>query len=128
MKATEEDLVEINDIGPVAAKFIYDYFSDKTSKKLISRLLSCGIKPVSPENKADSYLSRKTIVITGTFSSFSRNQLKEELIKRGAKVASSVSTNTDLLMVGENPGSKLDNATKLDVDILTEQEVKKLLI
>ena len=128
MKATEEDLLEINDIGPVAAKFIYNYFSDKTSKKLISRLLSCGIKPVSPSNKADSYFSRKTIVITGTFGSFSRNQLKEELIKREAKVASNVSVNTDLLMVGENPGSKLDKARKLDVDILTEQEVKELLI
>ena len=128
MKATEEDLVEINDIGPVAARFIYDYFSDNTSKKLISRLLSFGIKLDPPANQADSYFSRKTIVITGTFSSFSRNQLKEELITRGAKVASSVSVNTDLLMAGENPGSKLEKARKLDVDILTEQEVKELLI
>ena len=54
--------------------------------------------------------------------------MKEEFIKRGAKVASSVSVNTDLLLVGENPGSKLDKARKLDVDILTEQEVKELLI
>lgn len=127
MKATQEELEEINDIGPVAARFINDYFLQKTSNQLVTNLLTCGFNLIPPLRNLDPNFSDKVIVITGSFISISRRQLKEELIKRGAKVTSSISRKTDLLVVGENPGSKLAKAQELEVEILKEQEVNELL-
>ena len=127
IKATKEDLIEINDIGPVAAKFIYEYFSKESSSRLVSSLLSSGIQLASPEKKFDSNFAQKTIVLTGSFNSASRNQFKEQLQKRGAKVTSSISTKTDLLIVGNDPGSKLAKARELKIEVLTEQEIIDLM-
>ena len=127
IKATKEDLIEINDIGPVAAKFIYEYFSKESSSRLVSSLLSSGIQLASPEKEFDSNFAQKTIVLTGSFNSASRNQFKEQLQKRGAKVTSSISTKTDLLIVGNDPGSKLVKARELKIEVLTEQEIIDLM-
>ena len=128
LEAKEEELIKIKDIGPVAVKFIKDYFLEKNSKKIISKLLSHGIKLTYPVKATNATFSGKAVVITGSFSSISRNKLKEELINRGAKVAASISTRTDLLIVGKNPGSKLGKAKDLEIDILREQEVENLLL
>ena len=127
IKATEEDLIEINDIGPVAAKFIYEYFSKESSSKLVTSLLPSGIQLAFPQKKFDSNFGQKTIVMTGSFNSVSRNQLKEQLQNRGAKVTSNVSSKTDVLIVGNNPGSKLAKARELEIEILTEQEIIDLI-
>ena len=127
MEASQEDLLEINDIGPVAASFIHDYFSDKRSIELVNELISLGLKLSPPQTDNSSKFSGKTIVITGSFTSFSRNELKEQLIVRGAKVTSSISTKTDLLISGEKPGSKFSKAKGLNIKTLNEQEVIDLL-
>ena len=87
-------------------------------------LLNKGINLEKNEIGSDSKILGKTIVITGSFSSFSRSQLKETLIKMGAKVASSISSKTDYLISGTSPGSKLKKAEELGITILNEQEVE----
>ena len=128
MQASKEDLIEINDIGPVAAGFIFDFFSDKNSIELVDELISLGLKLTPPQTDNSSKFSGKTIVITGSFTSFSRNELKEQLIIRGAKVTSSISAKTDFLISGEKPGSKLSKAEDLNIKTLNEKEVIDLLI
>ncbi|MDP6916791.1 MAG: NAD-dependent DNA ligase LigA [SAR86 cluster bacterium] len=128
MQASKEDLIEINDIGPVAADFIFDFFSDKNSIELVDELISLGLKLTPPQTDNSSKFSGKTIVITGSFTSFSRNELKEQLIIRGAKVTSSISAKTDFLISGEKPGSKLSKAEDLNIKTLNEKEVIDLLI
>jgi len=90
-------------------------------------LLSFGFKLSPPKKDTHPIFSGKTVVITGSFSSFSRNRLKEELINKGAKVTSSVSMKTNLLISGEKPGSKLTKASELGISVLTEQELIDLL-
>ena len=127
VRATQDELMEINDIGPVAAKFIYEYFSNSNSIQLVQNLISKGVQISSNKLKEDTRVSNKTIVITGSLNSFSRSQLKEELIKKGAKVSSSISKKTDLLICGEKPGSKRKKAEDLKIEILSEEDVIKLL-
>ena len=128
IQASKEDLIEINDIGPVAADFILEFFSDKNSIELVNELISLGLVLSPPQTDNSSKLSTKTIVITGSFTSFSRKELKEQLIVRGAKVTSGVSVKTDFLISGEKPGSKLSKAEELNIEILNEQEIIDLLI
>jgi len=95
LEANEEDLLDINDIGPVASKHITRFLSEKENKVLIEDLLRLGVKANKIEVKNDNILSSKSIVITGSFNSIARSQLKEELIRLGARVTSSVSSKTD---------------------------------
>ena len=93
----------------------------------MQNLISKGVQISSNKLKEDTRVSNKTIVITGSLNSFSRSQLKEELIKKGAKVSSSISKKTDLLICGEKPGSKRKKAEDLKIEILSEEDVIKLL-
>ena len=81
----------------------------------------------NPIENTNSKLGKHIVVITGSFSDISRSQLKEELIRLGAKVSSSVSSNTTILIAGDKPGSKLTKAEALGVDILDEEQALKLL-
>ena len=125
--ATEEDLLEINDIGPVASKFILEFLSKKENIKLVNDLLHLGVSPEDIKIEDNHPFSSKSIVITGSFTNIARSQLKEELIRVGARVTSSVSAKTDFLVSGEKPGSKLKKATDLGIKILDEEEALKLL-
>jgi len=125
--ATEEDLLEINDIGPVASKFILEFLSKKENIKLVNDLLHLGVSPEDIKIEDNHPFSSKSIVITGSFTNIARSQLKEELIRVGARVTSSVSAKTDFLVAGEKPGSKLKKATDLGIKILEEEEALKLL-
>ena len=127
MTASIEDLLGINEIGPVAANFIKDYFTCSNNINLVNKLISQGFKLSSPKTDLSSAFSRKTVVITGSFSSFSRNELKEELINRGARVTNSITNKTDYLISGEKPGSKLSKAKELEIKILFEKEILALL-
>ena len=95
--------------------------------ELVNELILLGLKLSPPQTDDSSKFSGKTIVITGSFTSFSRNELKEQLIVRGAKVTSSISTKTDFLISGEKPGSKLSKAEELNIKTLNEQEIIDLL-
>ena len=125
--ATEEDLLEINDIGPVASKFILEFLSKKENIKLVNDLLHLGVSPQDIKIEDNHPFSSKSIVITGSFTNIARSQLKEELIRVGARVTSSVSAKTDFLVSGEKPGSKLKKATDLGIKILEEEEALTLL-
>lgn len=125
--ATQEDLCEVRDIGPVVAENIVRFFRDERNLSIINEVITAGVcwEDRQDDNIAD--LQGKTFVITGTLSALSRNETKERLVSRGAKVSGSVSGKTDYLIAGENPGSKLDKARSLDIEILDEAELMEML-
>lgn len=118
-----EKLEELPDIGPIVAKRITQFFADKHNLQVIQQLLQAGITWNKIETpSADSQpLLGKTIVLTGSLSQFTRTTAKAKLIKLGAKVAGSVSKNTDMLVAGEKSGSKLTKAEKLGVEVRDEE-------
>ena len=127
LAADKEELLEINDVGPIAANHIFEFLSQKDNQNLITRLLNSGLELEEIKVKTENILSSKTIVITGSFTNIARSQLKEELIRSGARVSGSVSSRTDYLIVGEKPGSKLTKAVDLGVTVLEEAEVLSIL-
>lgn len=125
--ATEEELCEIKDVGPVVAGNIARFFQDEQNTSVIDALLGAGIVWENTQEEQTADLQGKTFVITGTLAALSRNETKDRLISRGAKVSGSVSGKTDYLVAGENPGSKLDKANSLGVQILDEAELMEML-
>ncbi|OQC10334.1 MAG: DNA ligase [Tenericutes bacterium ADurb.Bin087] len=127
--ATEAELLTIRDIGPVAASSIVSYFSNEQNLALIAKLKAFGLNMnyLGPTKKDDTFFSGKTVVITGKFSSYSRDELTSLLEILGAKVAGSVSKKTSLVVAGEEAGSKLTKAQELNIDILNEEQLLKLI-
>ena len=130
LNASIESLVEIDEIGLITAENIYNFLHDKNQIDLINELISVGINIKYPELEQtfNAELTNKTIVITGDFEHFSRTQLTNKLESYGAKVTSSVSKKTDLVVVGNNPGSKLNKAQELGVKVMFEPELNKILL
>ena len=126
MEADMDALSEIRDIGPIVAKSIHEFFCDERNRSVIAQLMERGIEIQSPLPKQlpaeGSQLAGKKIVLTGTLHSMSRSEAKNKLEASGASLISSVSKNTDFVVAGENPGSKLDKAQSLEIEILSEQE------
>ena len=127
MRASKEELIDINDIGPIAADHIFNFLSKKDNQNLIRKLLRSGIELEEVQVQSKNLFSSKVVVITGSFTDIARSQLKEELIRSGARVSSSVSRRTDYLIAGEKPGSKLNKAIELGVEVLEEDNVLELL-
>ncbi len=132
MQASVEELMELPDIGGIVAESIVTFFSDSLMRKSIEKMLSLGVRPYAEEAAApaneDHPFYGKTIVITGTLSSFGRDDLSRKLEALGAKVTGSVSKKTDLVIAGESAGSKLTKAKDLGIEVLEdEQELLKLL-
>jgi DNA ligase (NAD+) len=121
-------LEEIDGVGPVIAAAVTQWFGDPRNRRLVTRLRDRGIDPREETDSkgGDTALAGLTFVITGTMSR-PRRELKEELERRGATVAGSVSRNTSYLVAGEKAGSKLDRARDLGVEIIDENELEKLL-
>ena len=126
MQATEEKLQEVPDVGPVVAKHIVEYFSNKENVHLIHSLCDdIGIHWTIPDLSGDTFetaFAGNTYVLTGTLSRMTRDQATQIIRAKGGKVASSISKNTSALVAGEKAGSKLQKAEKLGVPILTEDE------
>ena len=128
--ATPEELQQAEDVGPVMAQSIHDFFRNPRNQAVIAKLKKAGITPVAASPARGSAIgpfAGKTVVVTGTLSKLSRDEAKDALRKAGATVTDSVSKKTDFLVVGEDAGSKLDKAQKLGVKTLTEQELLKML-
>ncbi len=122
IQATENELQQIMDIGPVAAKNIVNFFQQPSNIEIIERLQTAGLNwPVSIL-KNEQVLAGKTFVLTGTLLQMSRNEAKSNLQKLGAKVGSSISKKTDYLVAGEKAGSKLEKARSLGIKILEEAD------
>ena len=126
-KTSREELEKIPDIGGVVAESIYIWFQQKRNQKLIEDLIRVGIKILPPE-KVGKKLAGKTFVLTGTLETLTRSEAERKIRMLGGHPTSSVSKQTDYLVVGENPGStKLEKAKKLGVKTLTEKEFLKML-
>ena len=126
IKASYEELLEINDIGEKIANSAYEYFKQENNLKLIEELKEKNVNMIYKGNQKGNKLLDINFVITGTLS-ISRNELKKTLEDLGANVVESVSSKTDYVIVGENPGSKYDKAIKLEIKTLNEEELQKLL-
>ena len=127
MKAKEDDLMQIKEIGPEVARSIVSFFSQQGNRDLIQRLKNIGIKLIAKKEKKEGALQGKTIVFTGTLTQFTRHEAEKRAESSGAHVSSSVSKKTDFVVAGVDPGSKYDRAKDLNVSILTEDEFKRVL-
>ena len=126
--ASMEQLVEVNDIGEISAKAIYQYFHDAKSKELLERMQKHGVNMVRLQAAgSDDVLANHTFVITGTLPTMGRKEAVELIELHGGKVSSSVSKKTNYLLAGENAGSKLDKANALGVTVLTEEELLQMI-
>ena len=130
MNASEEELMEIPDVGPVVAHSIVHWFQDEINQKTIEGLRQAGLNfnfLGSVSKAANSYFSGKTVVLTGTLDSMGRKEATEILENLGAKVTGSVSKATDAVVAGHDAGSKLDKAQALGITVLDETEFLELI-
>jgi DNA ligase (NAD+) len=127
--ATQEELQEVEGVGPDRAELIVEWFADDENRRLIEELRALGLRfeLAAEERPAEGPLTGRTYVITGTLEGFSRDEAKAALEARGAKVGDSVSKKTSGVIVGESPGSKLAKAQKAGVPVLTEDDLRVLL-
>jgi DNA ligase (NAD+) len=127
--ATQEEIQEVEGIGPERAEAIAEWFSDKENLRLVGELEELGLRfeAGAEERPVDGPLTGSTYVITGTLEGFSRDEARKALEAKGAKVGDSVSKKTTGVIAGESPGSKLAKAEQLGVPVLDEAALKKLL-
>ena len=130
VKADFDALIEVEDVGPIVAKYILHFFSEPHNQKIIDGLLNIGIEWPAIEKKSEDELPLNglTYVVTGTLSSMGRDQAKGYLQNLGAKVAGSVSAKTHALVAGEKAGSKLKKAQDLEIEVLDEEAFMALLV
>jgi DNA ligase (NAD+) len=127
MDGQMEDLLTVNDVGPVVANSIISFMSESHNREVIEQLLASGIEFQVEEQIASVDLSDKTFVLTGTLPTMSRDQAKTLLEAAGAKVAGSVSQKTSYVVAGSDAGSKLEKANELGIPILDEDALMKIL-
>ncbi len=129
MAATQEQLEEVDGIGPDRAELVAEWFADEENRRLVEELRSLGLQMAAgeAERPVEGPLSGRQYVITGTLERQSREEAKAALEALGAKVSESVSGKTTGVVVGESPGSKLAKAQKLGVQILSEEDLRELL-
>ena len=125
--ASLEELTVIPGIGEKVAHSIYHHFRNPENLKLIDDLFKLGVRVVEEPKEEERPLEGKTFVFTGALESMTRSEASKKVKELGGKVSSSVSKNTDSVVVGENPGSKYEKARKLGVRILSEEEFVRLL-
>ncbi len=128
MRASEEELQNVPEVGPVVARHVVTFFAQSHNREIIAHLLEAGIVwPDVEPDMASKSLHGHTYVITGTLSSFSRAKAKQKLEALGARVSTGVSAKTTAIIVGENPGSKLDKARRLGIPVLPEADLLSLI-
>ena len=126
-EADEDTLSHVDGIGPTIAACLHAFFENPDNQTLIKRLTGVGLKVEEAEKQADGPLLGKTLVLTGTLPSLTRDEAKEKIEQAGGRVSSSVSAKTSYVLLGESPGSKWTKAQKLGVPSLTEAELLELL-
>ena len=129
LAAKREELLTVAGIGDKVATSIQDFFREERNLSTVKRLAEAGVNMarVRPRAAASGNLSGKTFVLTGTLGSLNRSQAQTAIEERGGKVTGSVSRQTDFVVAGENPGSKLERAQALGINLLTEEEFLQLL-
>ena len=126
---TRRKLDGIEGIGPKVLEALEEWFSSHEHRDLCKKFTEFGVRVLKEvfENIHDPVFDGKTFVITGTFEKYSREELKHIILRRGGKVSSSVTSKTNAVLVGENPGSKLKKAQELGVEVWDEGKVEKIL-
>ena len=128
MKAQFDKLAEIEDIGPIMANSIVEFFSQDQTKKLIKKLKEYGVNmTVTEDNLGDGRFNGLAFVLTGSLADFTRQQASDIIESLGGKVSSSVSKKTNYLLAGEDAGSKLVKAQNLGVTVISEDEFKNMI-
>jgi DNA ligase (NAD+) len=130
LEAQPEDIVKAEGIGPILAEQIYEELSEDRTRMLIERLRKAGLRmelDPSERRQQGGPLDGKTLVLTGTLPNLSREQATRLIRLAGGKVVNSVSKNTDYVIAGDSPGSKLAQAEKLGTDVIDEQRLRKLI-
>jgi DNA ligase (NAD+) len=121
----------VTEVGPVVAKSVLDFFASDAGKKIVRRMKQLGIDPksemISPKKAAALPLAGKTFVLTGTLPSMTRDEATAQIEALGGHVSGSVSKNTDYVLAGAEPGSKIDKAKQLGIRVLNEAEFRKML-
>jgi DNA ligase (NAD+) len=129
--ASAEQLSQVHEIGPAIAASVHEFFSNAAGKRAVADLQAAGIDPqmevVKPEEAAALPLAGKTIVVTGTLKSYSRESIQEAIQKNGGRASGSVSKKTDYVLAGEEAGSKLDKAKQLGIPVIDEAEFERLI-
>ncbi|HZA27577.1 MAG TPA: NAD-dependent DNA ligase LigA, partial [Actinomycetota bacterium] len=128
-EASVEELEVVEEIGPIVARAVHDWFHDPESRKLLEKLRRAGVRMADKpkKKKAKGPLTGKTIVLTGGLDSMSRDEAAKAAEEAGARVASSVSKKTDFVVVGTDPGSKFEKAQSLGVETVDEKAFLKRL-
>lgn len=124
LECSYNDLIEINDIGPIVASNIISFFSDKSNMVNINNLISSGVELIYKSDKSNSLLN---VVITGSFDNYNRSDLSDIFESNGYKISSTVSKKTNLLICGKKPGTKLKKAQSFDIKVIYEKELATLL-
>ena len=131
-RAGEEELTEIDEMGPIIAASVSRFFASAAGRDAIDRLRDAGVKMTAPKTVAAEAgearpLAGKTIVVTGTLANYSRGEIKEAIGRHGGKATGSVSAKTDFVLVGEDPGSKAAKARELDIPIISEADFREMI-
>ncbi len=129
MDASVAQLLEVPDVGPIVAESIHTFFEQPHNREVVEQLRACGVswEEGEPTARAPKPLAGKTVVLTGTLPTLSRDEAKDMLEAAGAKVAGSVSKKTDYVVAGAEAGSKLEKAQALGVVVLDEEGLRALL-
>ncbi len=125
--ASEEDLLKVQAIGPEIASSVVSFFGNPANKAIIARLKQAGLRMKAEVSRKGNALEGKSFVVTGTLSRHSREEIKQLILAHGGKVLAAVSGNVDYLLAGDSAGSKLEKARKLQIRILSEDELESMI-
>jgi DNA ligase (NAD+) len=127
VKATQEQLARVNEVGPRVSQAIREFFDEQKNRELIEQLRAAGLVLTASRRERSSELTGLTFVITGTLPTLTREEAKERIESGGGKVSGSVSKKTSYVVAGDEAGSKLDKAQQLGVPVLDEAELLRML-
>src|SRR5438874_7377940 len=126
-KASEEELQQVEEVGPRIAKSIVEFFAEPKNRELVEELRAAGLSMRGKKKERGTKLAGKTFVLTGTLANYTRDEAKKMIEDAGGKVAASVSKKTDYVVAGTDAGSKLDKAKELAVKVIDEDGMRELL-
>jgi len=127
MNASEEELQQVEEVGPRIAKSIVEFFSEPKNRELVEELRAAGLTLRGKKKERGTKLAGKTFVLTGTLANLTRDEAKKMIEDAGGKVTGSVSKKTDYVIAGAEAGSKLDKAKELGVAVIDEEQMRELL-